>query len=413
MYYLNSNSTKYETTNELNLSDALYDENIKARKQIRQLETKIKRVINAPDYADVIFNSGATECIATCIHWIKTVNPFGLILGSSFDHGAVKDNCDVYNIRYKQIDLNNIDHIELDDRCAAVFITHVSGKTGEIMDVNKIVKSIHNNYEYLQDIDINTLTKYNKKILQYKPMIFIDATQSIMKANIDMNKWDVDGIFWSNHKIGGHMRNGVLVIRQQMDKPFVPLIAGAQNNGLRGGSISANTILRDKNIYDQIDDIEKRKDEWLAAYQYLTSNNIKVYKPKQPHLYNTLLLDVGDKCPFSILAELAKKHIYVSPKSACTVEKQINNNKRILSSSNDEHWQELSRLEQDIEQLYNNPNSDNSITVKRQGGNNERQGGNNERYDFDNALRISFNDGNQLNDYVLNSIVETINETND
>lgn len=402
MYYLNSNSTKYESTHELNLADALYEENIKDRQQIKQLETKIKRVINAPNSADVIFTSGATECIATCIHWTKTTNPFGLIIGSEFDHGAVKDNCDVYNIGYKQIDLTNIDNVNIDDRCAAIFITHVSGKTGEIMDINKIVKSIKHNYDYLQDIDMSSSSKYNKKILQYKPMIFIDATQSIMRAKIDMTKWDVDGVFWSNHKIGGHMRNGVLVINQQINKPFVPLIAGSQNNGLRGGSISGNTILQDKNIYDHMDDINKRKDEWSAAYQYLKSKHIDVYTPKLPHLYNTLLLDVGDKCPFAILSDLANKHIYISPKSACTVEKQINKNKQILSSSNHEHWKELSELEKDIDQLYNNPNPDNTIKITQNGGNNEHK-------PFDNALRISFNDGGQLNDYVLKTIADTIN----
>ena len=406
MYYLNSNSTKYESTHELNLSDALYEENINARKQIRQLEEKIKRVVHAPSSADVIFNSGATESIATCIHWVKTVNPFGIVLGSTFDHNAVKDNCEVYNIRYTQIDLTNIDNTTIDDRCAAIFITHVSGKTGEIIDVNNIVKNIRRNYDYLQDIDMNNISKYNKKILQYKPMVFIDATQSIMKTNIDMDKWDVDGVFWSNHKLGGHMRNGVLVIKQQLDKPFVPLIAGAQNKGLRGGSISANTILQDKDIYNNKDDITKRRDEWTAAYQYLTSKHINVYKPRLPHLYNTLLLDIGDKCPFAILSELAKKNIYISPKSACTVEKELNGQKQIVSSGDDNtrnNWEEIAELEQDIEQLYRNPESLASTTQRREGGYKEL-------HPFDNALRISFNDGNQLNDYVLKTIADTINE---
>ena len=400
MYYLNNNSTNYNITHEFNLSDALYEENIEAKEQINNLEDRIKQIIHAPSSADVIFNSGATECIATCIHWVKTVNPFGVIIGSEFDHGSVADNCKAYNINYLQVDLNNIDKIELDDRCAAIFLTHVSGKTGEIMDIDKIVKTLRCDYDYLQAIDLDSITKYNKKILQYQPMIFVDATQSIMKADIDMSKWNVDGIFWSNHKIGGHMRNGVLVINQHVNTPFVPLIAGPQNNNLRGGSVSANMILQDKDIYEHKDDINKRKREWTAAYQYLTSKNIKVYKPKQQHLYNTLLLDVGDKCPFVILAELAHKHIYISPKSACTVEKTINEHKHTLSSSNENHWMELARLEQDIENLYSQPNQD--IKVKQNGGN--------IRHDFDNALRISFNDGNQLNDYVLETIVDTINE---
>ena len=399
MHYINDNSTKYEATHELNLADALYEENIAARKEIAKLENKIKNIIHAPSSADIIYTSGATECIATCIHWVKTINPFGMVIGSDFDHSAVAENCKAYNIPYKQIDINNIDNIELDDKCAALFLTHVSGKTGEIMDVGKIVKTLRKNYDYLQD-DI-PFSKYNKKLLQYKPMVFVDATQSMLRTKIDMTKWDVDGVFWSNHKLGGHMRSGVLVIRQQLDKPFVPLIAGAQNNGLRGGSISASVILQDKNIYDYKDDVHKRDKEWTAAYQYLTSQHIKVYKPKQPHLFNTLLIDVGNKCPFALLATLAKKHIYISPKSACVVEKQINNNKTMLNSSNENHWEELAQLEDDIEYLYSHPQQNTTIV---------KQHGANKHNDFDNALRLSFNNGDQLNDYILDTIVKTINE---
>lgn len=368
-YYLNSSSTNYNLTHEFNMSDVLYEENKRDRQKVGALENKIKKLIGASEDAKVIFNSGASESIATCIHWAKSINPYGVIVGTKHDHVSVKENCKIYKLNYKELTNENQ---KIDDRAGCIFITHVDSKTGEIYDVDNFVNNIKG-YRYLQEMNSDFYNMNYKKILQYRPLLILDATQSITKVPIKMDEWGFDAVFWSNHKIGGDMGKGVLVVKETYNE-FVPLIAGAQNGGMRGGSQSANSILHDSKIYDQVDDINSRKNKWLAAVDYLESQGIKVYKPKGNHLYNTILIDTESKCPYTILSELSQQYIYLSPKSACMAEQKLNDANR---------------------------NGENNITTI-EGGNNPKP--------FDNALRISFTHGEDIDGYVLNTIAKTINE---
>ena len=372
-YYLNSSSTNYEKTGQFNMSDVLYEENKRDRIKVEQLENRIKKIIGAPEDAIVIFNSGATESIATCIHWAKCVIPHGTVVGTRFDHVAVKENCKNYKLSYE-----SLEHPEdaLNDRVNCIFITHAASFSGELYDIDSFVHNM-NSYQYLQrDHSDFTNMNYNK-VLQYKPIKVLDVSQSIMKVPIKMDEWDFDAVFWSNHKLGGHMGNGVLVIKQSNYK-FVPLVAGAQNHGLRGGSQSAQTILQDAHIYEHEDDINSRKNQWRAAKKYFESEGINVYTPKGNHLYNTILLDTDSKCPFVVLEHLAKQKIYVSPKSACMAEQKMNESESKNKSGND--WKQI-------------------------------EGGEVKIQPFDNSIRISFQNGADLDDHVLKQIVRTLRES--
>lgn len=374
-YYLNTSSTNYPITHELNMSDVLYDENIKARKDVENLEYNIKKQIGASETAHVIFNSGATESIATCIHWAKCINPYSIVVGSKFDHSAVKENSKLYEMDYVQ--LNTADAL-INDKAGAIFITQVDSKTGEIFDMNTFLKNIRS-YQYLTELDSDYQNFTYRNLLQTRPLMVLDATQSMMKLPIKMAEWGFDAVFWSNHKLGGQMGRGVLVIDDKHHK-FYPLIAGSQNEGRRGGSLSTNLILRDADIYCHNDDINKRKKYWTAACEFLEQKGVKVYKPKGRHLYNTILIDTQDKCPYAILSELSKCGIYLSPKSACMAEKQLNDT--------------------------NGKMIDNKKNNKVVGGNENK-----ELQPFDNAIRLSFTDGKQFDGFALNTIAKTITES--
>ncbi len=383
IYYLNSSSTNYNKTKKFNMSDISYKEIREGRKEIKKLEEKIKAIINAPEDAKVVFNSGATESIATCIHWASFLNPFGVVVGTKFDHSAIAENCNLYGLKYKQY--NNLND-KINDRANCIFLTQIDSKTGEIFDVNKFINNF-NEYVYINELSSVDFDNMNSnKVLQYRPLIILDATQSIMKEKIDMSKWNIDAVFWSNHKLGGDMNKGVLIINTNHYK-FVPLIAGAQNGGFRGGSQSIENILNDSFIYDYKDDIDERKKTWIASYNYLTEKGLNVYKPKGRHLYNTLLLDTGNKCPYSILSELSEQNIYLSPKSACMAEKKYNdkqdNNNLVdmdLLMKGGNEWEEINKI--------------NSTDIKP----------------FDNAIRLSFIHGNEINEHVLNTITKTIKQ---
>ena len=377
--YLNHSSTAYEETNEFNLSDAFYNENKKGREEIKHLENKIKNIVNAPDNAYVVFDSGATEGIATAIHWVSKLYPSFKIVGSTADHSAVLENCKLYNVAYKQLeDIEQIDKINM-DRVGGIFITHVDSKTGEINNINNVINKI-NNKEFLQ----YGYTDNNYNIQQYKPLIILDATQSILKVPIDMQKQGINICFWSDHKLGGSMGRGCMVIAPDAKHKFVPLIAGAQNNGLRGGSLSVNTILKDAKIYNYKDNLKMRKNQWLAACDYLEHNNVLIYKPKKQHLYNTILIDTKDMCPYSVVDTLAKENIYMSPKSACMVESKLNNMK---GGNNDTIYKNEEVILERDEQYSGKP--------------------------FENAVRMSFINGNILNKELLDKIISVVKTGNE
>lgn len=364
-HYLNYNSTCNTTNKDLNISDGMYPETSVARKDLEKLESKIKNIVGASPEAKVIFNSGATESIATIVHWIQTINPYCEIIGSNYDHSAIKDNCEIYHMNYTQ----NLLDKEISDKAGCLFLTQVNSATGEILDVDSII----NNYKQYSILNCNEKQFANMhKILQYKPLIVLDATQSIMKLPIKMKDRGINAVFFSTHKIGGKIGYGVLVIDDDKTNQFVPLIGGAQQNKMRGGSYSGKNILEDSDIYDNYDDIDERKESWEKAYNHLIKNGLNVYKPKSNHIYSTLLIDTNNHCPLVIIDYLAKNNIYVGAKSACSLEKYF---------------------EHDIK----NVGEMNGGTIKT---NNVKP--------FDNSIRISFKHPNELDISVLNKIVKTI-----
>lgn len=323
IHYLNSNSTMYSRTGEFNMSDGIYDENVRDKKELAELENKIKKLVGAQSDAIVIFNSGASESISTIAHWAKELVPSGVMIGSPYDHSAVKEAAAVYKLDYTQDLFENT----VDDRVACIFMTQVNSTTGEIMDVNDIMSKF-TKYSYLTD-GVDAVINDYSAVLQFKPLFVADITQSVTKVPISMSELGLNAVFFSTHKIGGKIGHGILVINQDAQHPFIPLVAGAQNHGLRGGSMSAKQILEDKHIYDH-DDTEnrnQRKNKWVETVTKLRGRGVDVYEPKGDHLYNTILLDTHNKCPFELLDNLTKKGVYMSSKSACMMDSYLNGNK--------------------------------------------------------------------------------------
>lgn len=388
--YLNTSSTNYPETNQLNMSDVFYKENGRDRDKIRVLEAKIKKIVGAPNYAYVVFNSGATEGIATAVHWCSKIYPHFIIVGSGADHSAVESNSKIYGVQYMKCqDIENLDN-SYNDRTGMIFITHVDSKTGEINDVNKIAKRI-NDMKFLQcqDLSVGEDEEYNfykapSKLTQYKPIIALDVTQSILKVPIKMQEWGINIAFWSDHKLGGDMGRGCMVIIPNAELPFVPLIAGAQNHNLRGGSLSSNVILQESKIYDHLDNPRERIKHWIASCKYLESKGVSVYHPKKQHLFNTILIDTKNKCPYSVISKLSEDGIYMSPKSACMAEKRMNN---LQGGDSGQYgvWQDLEELQKggDIDPQYSGK-------------------------PFENAIRLSFLNPDVLDEGTLNKICECV-----
>ena len=311
-HYLNYNST---AAKEFNYSDMLYPENALDRENVEQLKAKVLRILNAPVGSKCIVMSGATEGIASCIKWASEYIPKGVIVGSAYDHSAIGSNAKNFGMKYEKIDITKS---PLPDNTAAVFISQVDSSTGEYQSVEDITDNIANEH-YLNDGG-EAPKENDERVLQYHPLIFLDATQSFMKLPIDMEKNNLNGVFFSVHKLGGEQGLGFLVINEAKFPKFKPLIAGEQQEGLRGGTLPVQKLLEFPEIYDIVDNMYSRKDAWERTFRQFKEAGVNVYEPKGKHLYSTFLIDTGEKCSKGIISELANEGIYIGAKSACSLE---------------------------------------------------------------------------------------------
>lgn len=317
--YLNYNSTSFIGGNRLfNASDAAYDEVQNIKVEEAKVKEFIKKICNAPDDTNVIFTSGATESMATVLNWVSSYNKFGVVYGSTFDHNSIVLNCQNQNLKYGTINYNRIiknkDQLPTDISC--LFLTHVSPHSGEIIPIEKL----------MDKLDFSYLNEYNEDneehvdiIRQYRPLVVLDASQSIGKTKIDMKKWGLNAVFFSLHKLGGKMNCGVLLIKDDIEKPFKPLIAGKQQNAMRGGTYDVYSYLNFEELYNNYVnsfDHQQCKQTWKKAYNEFRKRGLDVYEPKYNHLYNTILIKTK-VCSYDMIKELAQYGIYVSGKTAC------------------------------------------------------------------------------------------------
>lgn len=319
MTYLNYNSTCMTGGGEFNRSDLNYPEVIDERINEERLKSWIFSEINAPEDAKLIFTSGATESIATLLNWARSFNSYGVVYGSKLDHPSIKINANNIGMQYKQLKLTKT--INIPENASVIFMTHVSPSTGDIYPIENMNK----HYIYLAEEDVNSDMGYsNDEIRQYRPFKFLDASQSFPKLKIDMKEMNLDAVVLSPHKFGCQIGFGVLVFRDTNKRKFKPLIAGTQQDSMRGGTLPINLSLSIPNAVKEFkqnysssgcEKVYKMFTDMLDDEDIDYEKGIKGLK----NLHNTVLIHLGF-CNAGIIHELAEMGIYVGASSACNAE---------------------------------------------------------------------------------------------
>ena len=327
--YLNYSSTDATKTGVFNTADLAYPPVIDIRKNYIKACNYIRKYVNAPTSARVIINSGATESIANMVWWAKNYIPNGIIVGSDYDHSALPLNCANMSVPYAPALKNPV----LPDNVAMLYLTHVDGKSGNIMNIDNYVNNVLKKYTFMNNPGTTSvqMNDDNKFLRQNRPIIAVDVTQSITKIPIDMQKWGANALFFSLHKLGGPMGMGVLVVMDvypdRYCPAFKPLIAGYQQMGLRGGTWDMEEFVNAHRCITDNDEKNKRKNKWVEGYEKLEELGIKLVKPEANHMYNTYLIEVPG-CPLGVINALARQGIYVGSASSCSNEAL--NDKNIL-----------------------------------------------------------------------------------
>jgi selenocysteine lyase/cysteine desulfurase len=312
----------------------MYPENLQSMQEAEVFKNKIRKLIGANENDEVIFMSSCSEAMASVMHWISLTAPYGIICGTDYDHKTVQENAELYQLTY---DNESLKQRILPDLTAGIMLTHVNPTTGEILDIESYMNLLVQ-YKYIDELTDNDEVYGADKLLQHRPVVMMDATQSIGKVNILMHghKQPIDVIMASLHKLGFPLNfSGVLVLNASIKDQYIPLIAGAQQNSKRGGSYSLTPLLANVGLLDHKDLLEQRKAEWDRSVKYLQSRGLNVYTPKGAHLYNTILIDTNNHCPLELIETLAKEHgIYVGNKTACANEVDKSGKVKIIKPKN-------------------------------------------------------------------------------
>ena len=384
--YLNYNSTNATKTGTFNSADLAYPSIMEIRKEYIKACDYIKKYVNAPSHAKVLINSGATESIANMVWWCKNYVENGVLLGSEYDHSSVKTNCLNMGVVYD----DSLKKSVIPENTSMIFLTHVDSKNGNILNIKNYKKNVFDRYRFLNETRVEGEDE-GPFVLQYRPILAVDVSQSITKIPVDMRGWGVNAVFFSLHKLGGPMGLGVLVIADSCAEgycpKFKPLICGHQQYGMRGGTWDMEGFVDAYKCIKDNDKLKNREIKWVEGYEKLEEAGVKLVKPDKNHLYNTYLIEIN-RCPLGIIHALARKGIYVGNVSACS-------NEAINSRDNRPDDRMLDEIRKKHDELYG---GDNKVETK-----NIEDVVEEKRY-----IRLSFNDKDDFTMETLDEVIEIL-----
>lgn len=202
---------------------------------IEEARAHVASLIGA-DPKEIIFTSGATESNNMSIKGVARF--FGRsgkkkhIITTQTEHKCVLDSCrhlqdEGFDVTYLPVQNNGI--IKIEDLKAAI---RPDTAIVSIMTVN-------NEIGVIQPVEeIGKLCRANKVFFH------TDAAQAVGKIPIDVNKWNVDLMSISGHKIYGPKGIGACYVRRRPRVRLDPLITGGgQERGLRSGTLAPHLVV--------------------------------------------------------------------------------------------------------------------------------------------------------------------------
>ena len=313
---------------------AVYPQSQILNQKIKECRKVISEYLNcSPKH--LFFTSGATESINTVLSSeTLRLNQLSQFISSPLEHHATIKKLEFiykyHNISTVWIPFNEQGEINLDSLekyCAE--------------KPHSLLSFLSANNETGVITDIPAISKIARK---YRCLVHVDAVQSLGKMSFDLEKWDVDFVSFSGHKIGAMKGVGLLYAK----KPFAPLMyGGSQERNLRAGTYNFPAIHSFKLAVQDID--LKKQDKVRELRDYLeeqllgqttgsgmetsyhietqkatnqnqieiSENRFKINCKRANRLPNTSNIYCGGISNQVILLSLCKKGIGVSTGSAC------------------------------------------------------------------------------------------------
>lgn len=183
---------------------------------------------------NLIVTSGATESINLALKGLALSGNTKRkrIVTVSTEHKAVLDTCTYletigFEVITLPVDKNghiNVGEYEeaVTEKTMLVAVMHANNETGVIHDISRLCSIAKDKGAYF----------------------FTDATQTVGKLPVDVEKLEIDGLCFSAHKFFGPKGIGGLYVSDRMKKNMIPLIhGGGHQEGLRSGTYNTPGII--------------------------------------------------------------------------------------------------------------------------------------------------------------------------
>ena len=286
----------------------------KAEEAVEAARGQIARLIHASP-REIVFTSGATESNNLAIKGVAEAHrgKGNHIITQATEHKAVLDTCKRlekydYEITYLPVDREGLVDLEnlrraITAKTILISIMHANNEIGVLQPIGEI-----------------------GKIAKEKKVLFhVDAAQSVGKVLVDVEKFGIDLLSISAHKLYGPKGVGVLYVRRK--DPRVELTAmidgGGHERGLRSGTLNVPGIvglgkaceIAQKEMAEEAERLrrlrDKLKDAILSRLDDTTLNGSLVHR-----LPNNLNLSFAGVEGDALLMGI--NDVAVSSGSACT-----------------------------------------------------------------------------------------------
>ena len=197
---------------------------LKARNAVEEARQKVAELINA-NTDEVIFTSGATESnnLAIIGYAMRNSSKGKHIVTTAIEHISVINVCKYlqkngFEVTYVPVDGYGVVSAEaieeaMRDDTILVSVQHASSEIGTIQDIEKIAEVVKSK----------------------NAVLHVDATASLGKIEVDVEKMNADLVTLSSNDIYGPRGVGGLYIRKGVKVQPI-MLGGGQEFGLRGGT---------------------------------------------------------------------------------------------------------------------------------------------------------------------------------
>lgn len=295
---------------------SIYGHGAKIRKAVEDSRFLCSKLVGCSS-PNLIFTSGGSE--SNCSAFNSAVNQLRQrkkIVTTKVEHSSILEYCSMlekrgFEVVYLDVDENcsiNPKQLEnaVDANTALLSIQYANNEVGTILLTDKVLK---------------TVEKLKKKC---GFLFHVDAVQALGKCDFDISKTNADFVSFSGHKI--HCPKGVGMLYVKDTKNFVPLIAGHQEFGLRGGTENVFGIVAlgyaCEYIKFELPNIEKKLKE-ISAYleeKLEKIDGLAINCKKVKRIPNTTSVTFDEASGNKLLLKLDKRGICVSTGSACNSE---------------------------------------------------------------------------------------------